>query len=321
MIIFFLAIFIVVCALVSLLQVGRVGFNTAIARGREIDITNRESLSHSPYDTHYDEIIKGLNFINSLPYEDVYIISRDNLKLHGRLVNTPNAKGTVIIVHSYRSHPEIDFSVSSNLYYELGLNLLFVDQRASGQSEGSNICFGIKERLDCVDWANYANDGFSSGKPIILAGISMGAATVLMASADKKLPDTVCAIIADSPFTSPAEIIEETIVRILKGKRFLAKVATRAINLFAKMRAGFSLYQYSTIDAMKDNTIPIFIAHEKGDKRVPAWMGQKTYEACNCKKELLICPGDEHGTGYITNHAEYTKRLIEFINTNLQNKK
>ena len=65
--------------------------------------------------------------------EDIYIQSEDGLKLHARLMDQPGAKGTVLMFHGYRTHPEVDFSASSHVYYECGNRIVHIDQRAAGK--------------------------------------------------------------------------------------------------------------------------------------------------------------------------------------------
>ncbi len=62
-----------------------------------------------------------------------------------------------------------------------GHNVLMIEERAHLESEGHTITFGIKERYDALDWIRYALQRFGEDTRIILVGISMGAATVLMA--------------------------------------------------------------------------------------------------------------------------------------------
>ena len=72
----------------------------------------------------------------------------------------------------------------------MGHNLLLIDERAHGRSEGRTITFGIQERWDVESWARFAVERFGADVQIILYGVSMGAATVLMA-AGLDLPENV----------------------------------------------------------------------------------------------------------------------------------
>ena len=75
----------------------------------------------------------------------------------------------------------------------------------------------MKERYDCVDWANWAAKHFGRETPIFLMGISMGGAVVTMSS-DLDFPDSVCGIIEDSGFTTSTKN-----VRSLNCKSHLPK--------------------------------------------------------------------------------------------------
>ena len=217
-------ILIVVAAVVILLWmvIGYVGFRTAICRGHELNIADREALKGTSWDQYYEEIQEGIEWINRQEAEDIFIRSEDGFKLHGRLMDQPGAKGTVLMFHGYRTHPEVDFSASSHVYYECGNRIVHIDQRAAGESEGKYIGFGVLESRDCCLWAQYIAKRFGPDQKIILAGLSMGASTVLMATAhhEKKLipisnytektkevciehPENVTGIEADSAFSYP----------------------------------------------------------------------------------------------------------------------
>ena len=56
------------------------------------------------------------------------------------------------------------------------------DQRAHGRSDSYTITMGAQERYDARAWAYWASVRSSGKVPIFLMGVSMGAATVLLAS-------------------------------------------------------------------------------------------------------------------------------------------
>ena len=150
-------------------------------------------------------IRKLINEMEKVPYEQVYITSFDGTKLAARYYHLSDSAALQIQFHGYRSTAVRDFSGGFQLAQKMGRNLLVVDQRASGKSEGTTICFGIKEKYDCLEWTKYALDRFGD-IPIMLTGVSMGGATVLMAS-ELDLPKNVKCIVSDCPYTSPHEII------------------------------------------------------------------------------------------------------------------
>ena len=71
---------------------------------------------------------------------------------------------------------------------------------------------GLWERFDIVEWAQYLAKRCPSCK-LVLHGCSMGAATVLYASA-LALPREVCCCVADCGYTSPGEAFLQELTRL-----------------------------------------------------------------------------------------------------------
>lgn len=288
---------------------GYVGFRAAILRGHELNIRDRDSYRGTSWDKYHDEIMEGIRWIESRERERVEIVSDDGLKLVGRLTLHPGAKGIVLMFHGYRTHPEIDFSASSHVYYEAGNHILHIDQRAAGESEGKYIGFGVLESRDCRRWCEYALQRFGPEIRIYLGGLSMGASTVLMA-VGRGLPENVCGIVADSAFSSPAEIIQKKIHQTYKIR---GGALTLAIGLWAKLLARYSLWEMSIPEIMETNTIPVFFIHGKADSLVPVEMTERAAAACWAPKQVLFVDGAEHGTGYLMENEIYRNMLAEFV--------
>ncbi len=129
--------------------------------------------------------------------EDVYILS-DSLRLHGK-----RYKNTAQNMFSYATATQARPRISRRFvhkFYTLGYNVLAVDARAHGDSEGTKIGMGWPERVDIIKWINRILSWEPNAR-IVLHGVSMGAATVLMASGED-LPGNVKALIADCGYTS-----------------------------------------------------------------------------------------------------------------------
>ena len=90
------------------------------------------------------------------PYERVYIRARDGRLLSGRLYLLREGAPLHIQFHGYRGSGVRDFSAGNAVVRQIGHNTLVVDQRAHGLSQGDTMTFGVKERYDCVCWAEYA---------------------------------------------------------------------------------------------------------------------------------------------------------------------
>lgn len=241
-------------------------------------------------------------------YESVEIISRDGLKLRGRLyLNDP--EGPVdICFHGYRSNGVRDFCGGSEISFELNHNIILVDQRGQGESEGHTICFGIKERFDVLSWIDYASCRFGDDREINLFGVSMGAATVLMASG-LELPENVKHIVADCPYSSPADIIKT----VCTDMHLPATLVYPFIRLGAFIFGRFDLEKTSAAEAVKKASVPILLIHGEDDRFVPCAMSSEIKMANPSLIELVTFPNAAHGISYIVDRERYRRIAKEFI--------
>lgn len=162
------------------------------------------------YAPYREAMTQMVQTVLALPYEDVWIRSDDGLHLHGKYYAGRPGAPVQIMMHGYKSGAERDFCGGAQIAVQGGYHVLLVDQRAHGKSEGRCLTFGIQERYDCRAWVNYALGRFGADTKILLYGVSMGAATVLMAGG-LNLPRNVVGIVADCGYSSPAAIIRKVI--------------------------------------------------------------------------------------------------------------
>ena len=282
-------------------------FVFAIVRRKEpIDFTSSEKWA-----VFQEQIKKGREWFENNAYEKVEIKSYDGLRLCGRLYRNVDSKKTLLLMHGYHSVGTNDFGCVGDFYFGLGFNLLVVDQRAHGESEGKYITFGVRERYDCIEWIKYLNGVFGEDSDIFLDGISMGAATVLMASG-LDLPKNVRGIIADCGFTSPHDIFCHVLKKSYHLPPFPLIYTT---DLLSRAVAGFGFREYSTIEAMKKNNVPVIFVHGADDDFVPTRMSRECYDACTAKKQITIVEGADHGMSYLCDRENCERQLKEFLYT------
>lgn len=294
--------------LVLLLAVGGYTFRTACRRRVEPDWLNETALQNTSYEKYAKQIQAGDHWLKAHKTVDVWTRSHDGLKLHAHWIPMDNPKGTVLLAHGYRSTKLLDFSMIYELYHNLGMNLLLIDQRSHGRSEGKYITFGVLESRDVQAWVKFHNAHFGN-HPMLLSGLSMGASTVLYL-ADRNLPENVKGIIADCGFTSPKEIV----AKVFKDTvHFGAGPFLWSADLFARVLAGFSFYERDTRKCLQKSRLPIMLVHGTGDDFVPCKMTEEAYAACTSSKEMLLVEDAGHGTSYLYDTPGYRKRVMEFM--------
>lgn len=256
---------------------------------------------------HYPIAKEGRRWLEGMPYINVYIKSFDGLRLYGALLENYSDK-IVICVHGFTGSGKKDFASLAQAYYKNGYNVLLVDNRAHGQSEGKYVGFGVLDRLDLRNWVKYVINRFGSNVQIFLHGISMGAATVLMASSI--MPKNVRGIIADCGFTSVYEIFEYVLKRDYHLPKFPIIYLT---NIMSKIRAGYGYKDVNTTAEIARSDIPILFIHGENDEFVPLWMTMKNYSHCKAYKELFIVRESEHAESHYIDKKGYERRILRFI--------
>lgn len=244
----------------------------------------------------------------SLCCTDAQIKTKDGLTLMGHWRDREDAKRVIIAMHGWRSNWARDFGMIADFWHEEGSCVLYPEQRGQGNSEGAYIGFGLLERHDCRLWIDWVNRRTGGKLPIYLAGISMGASTVLM-TAGMELPDNVHGVIADCGFTSPDAIWAHVAHHNLHlNYGFYAASA----NDLCKKRLTIGSKDYSTLDAMADCEVPVLFIHGTDDRFVPVEMTYENYKACVAPKHLLVVPGANHGMSYWVNRAGYEGAVRDF---------
>ena len=254
-------------------------------------------------------VTAGYEFWKAAQKEAVEIQSFDGITLRGEYCACPNPKRTIICVHGYRSTGINNFAFAIPDFIAMDCNILLIDQRACGKSGGRYICFGMKERYDVLSWVKWLNESHGAQLPVYLDGVSLGGATVLMASS-LALPGNVAGIIADCGYTSPSEILKYIIKTYIPLPVF---PTLPLISLITKLVTGNYLTDADTRECVKKTNIPIAFVHGAKDRFVPVYMGQENFEACRSEKVMYISENAEHGMSFIEDRKECLKLLADFF--------
>lgn len=215
---------------------------------------------------------------------------------------------TVIVVHGFTNDKE-DMKPYAWMFHELGYNVLMPDNMSHGDSEGQIIGYGWNDRLNVIKWAELLVEQDSDSE-ITLFGVSMGAATVMMASGEESLPDQVVNIIEDCGYSSVWDELKYQAKEMYNLPAFPILYEVSAIS---KIRAGFSYGQASSVNQLKNNTHPVLFIHGGDDTFVPTNMVYKNYQATQGEKELYIVKGAGHTKCFETDPQAYIEKISTFL--------
>jgi len=259
------------------------------------------------YEPYREGIVAWTKMIREMPREDVEITSFDGLTLRGRYYEYAPGAPVELLFHGYRGNAERDLSGGVARCFSLGRSAILIDHRAGGRSDGHVTTFGIRERRDCLAWVQYALQRFGPEVKLILTGVSMGAATVMMAMSEPLPPNVVC-VLADCGYSSPREII----CKVMRDMHLPAEVFYPFVRLAARLFGRFDLEETSPLEAVRKTDIPLILIHGDVDAFVPYEMSVRVFEACRSQKKLVPIRGAGHGLAYPTDPEGYVQALTDF---------
>jgi len=265
------------------------------------------------FDRYREEMLNNIHRTMAVEYERVTAVSHDGLQLAGKYYAGQPGAPLMIFFHGYRSTPERDASGGLHFCRDKGWHVLLVDQRSHGESEGRTITFGIKERYDCLTWIETMTERLGEDTPVFLWGISMGAATVLMA-AGLDLPPNVRGIAADCGYSTPEDILKSTCRR----RKLPVGPTWQLLRLGARLFGGFNVEETSAVEALKRAKVPVLLIHGEGDRTVPCEMVHQLREACASPVTVVTVPEAEHGISWYVDMKAYHEALEKFCQDIMQ---
>ena len=263
------------------------------------------------YEPYRDTMVQWMKEVRAMVPQTVSIISHDGLKLWGSYYEFAPGAPIELMFHGYRGSAERDLCGGVQRCFALGRSALLVDQRTSGRSDGHVITFGIQEHRDCLRWVDFMVSHFGKDVKIILTGISMGAATVLLA-AGNPLPKQVVGVLADCGYTSAKEMICKTIGEM----RLPPALLYPFVKLGARLYGRFDLEEVTPLEAVKNCTVPVIFFHGEDDQFVPCEMSRRNFDVCPAPKTLVTIPGAGHGLSYPKDPEAYLHAAASFFTEN-----
>lgn len=250
-------------------------------------------------------------WLESYGYERHYIYSDRGEKLTGYLLKAKApSKLYMFGSHGYQSNGRGEFKGIAQYYIEKGFNVFLCDHTSQGESEGRYTGFGAFECKDSLKWLNYLVDTFGNDIKIAVHGVSMGAATVMMLSAEETLVDNVKMIVEDCGYT---KAFDEFRYKIKELKLPFGELLLYTVNEINKRKAGYDFKTVNPIDCVRKAKVPMLFVHGTKDNFVPFYMVHELYDAYSGEyKDILAVEGASHARCSVVGWDKYQKKLDEF---------
>jgi fermentation-respiration switch protein FrsA (DUF1100 family) len=222
-----------------------------------------------------------------LEYEDVYLSSSNQNKIHGWYLPAKNSKQSLVFFHgnggniSHRGD-------SLKIFNRLGFNILIIDYQGYGKSEGSADEAAMYDDAQAA-WKYLREVKKFKQSEIVIFGRSLGGAVASKLALDVE-PQ---ALILESTFSSISD---------------MAKLFLPEMSKFIYFR-----YEFNTLQRITSINVPLLMLHSRADKIIPFELGKKVYEAANKPKIFIEMVGD-HNSGFLQSQPGYEQAIGQFIN-------
>lgn len=221
-----------------------------------------------------------------LAYDDVTLHAQDGVRLHGWYLPSPGATRVLLFLHGNAGNIS-HRGDSIAIFHRLGLNVLILDYRGYGQSEGSPDEQGLYRDAEAA-WRHLTEvRGFAPAE-ILLFGRSLGGAVAAHLAAQVQPGG----LILESTFSSARDFARTAFP--LPPPRLLMR------------------YRFDTAAALASVHCPVLVLHSRADEIMPFALGQAVYDVANEPKAFIELQGD-HNNGFLLSQPGYERTLADFI--------
>ncbi len=247
------------------------------------------------------------NSEKTIPGQKVSIKNKQDMVLRGTYIPVSSATRTLIILHPFKQQSSDLDQYITFFQKKLGnTNILAVDARAHGKSDGYIHGLGIRDVEDLALWIRFIKRRNGNHHHILIYGKEMGANTALQGASSKKIHG-VDVILSDGAYTSVYDIV----ARRIKKYRVAPFPLLRLIRKKILHEVQINIKE-SAVDLVKHNDIPTVFIHTRNDQLVPLKHVYALYNACRGKKELFVLK-DETYLYELEEEDDYKKSLFAFI--------
>ena len=231
---------------------------------------------------------------------------RDGVNLYGEYYDFGHKR--VVMILSGRTE-----SLRYGYYFAIpyagaGWNILVVDPRAHGRSDGEFNTVGFEESRDDIAWVKHRRDCHGV-EQVVFHGICIGAAGGMLALTSGDCPDTVCGIVTEGMFPNFGESMKNHLIERKKP----VKTFYPFINMWMKHYTGHSM-SYGPINVIHKLNVPLLMLHSKEDNYSTPFYAQKLYDAAGtAEKRLVWFEHGRHSMLRITDTELYDTSVTEFV--------
>ena len=271
-----------------------------VARTRDCadDATDEQKLvftAGAAWSENYRDIIEELSIVN------------DGLNLLGEYVNFGYDKCAVIV--QGRTESLLYSYYYADIYAKNGYNILVIDTRAHGLSDGKYITAGVKEHKDLILWIELIKSRYSVAS-FLIHGICIGGASAIYAYCAARKDGLIKKIVTDGLFISYYEIFKNHHIDFNKPVLFFVYLTFFYVRLFS----GANILKETPYKRISEVDIPILLIWSSKDIFCKMEDCMKLFDVCRSEnKEMKFFPAGGHSYVRFHNTEGYDEAIASFL--------
>ena len=200
-------------------------------------------------------------------------------------------------------------------YRAVGCNVLVIDNRSHGKSDGRLCSLGYREHRDILRWSQMLHDDCGN-RGVFLHGICIGASNALFALTSDECPDYMMGMISEGMFTNFYESLKNHIVEAKQP----VYPALLEIRDYIRLFTGYDIKNDGPIYRIGRLKKPIMMFQSREDKYSLPEKAKELYDACTAPKRLVYFAHGRHSHIKINDPVKYDQFIIDFLREICDNK-
>ena len=195
-------------------------------------------------------------------------------------------------------------------YRKAGYNVLVVDNRSHGYSDGIFCCLGYREYADIQCWSRLLVEELHN-KAVFLHGICIGSSVALFALCDENCPDYIEGMCADGMFVNFGESFKNHMKEDNRPKL----IFTWLVFLYMRIFSHADVVHDGPIKRVDRLKKPILFIHSREDTYSTPDQAEKLFEKCGSPhKKLVWFDKGRHSRVRVNAPEKYDRTIYEFLN-------
>lgn len=235
-------------------------------------------------------------------------VRSDGLNLCGRFTDFGSCKTAVILCG--RAEGCIYSYYYAEPYREKGFNILVIDQRAHGRSEGTFSGMGFLEQNDVIAWIRFLCEECHT-EEVVIHGVCIGAACAVYVASNPKCPECVKGIVVDGLFRSFHDVF---IARFHTYRKPLFPVLWEVEYLIRK-HTGINIRTDAPFRAIRSVRIPVLLIHSREDVSSLPENVVPLAKSCPGRTKIIWAEQGAHSHVRFRNRTLYDSSVAEFVDS------